>query len=409
MTARRALIILTAINYLNYIDRLILAAVLGSMKTDLSLSDFQAGLLATGFMIPYMLTSPLFGWLGDTQSRSRIIAVGTGIWSFATFMTGFARQYWTLLATRCALGIGESAFTTISMPFLADFYPANKRGRAFAIFATAAPVGAALGYILGGVLGSVVGWRNAFFIVGLPGLLLAFLVWKMADPRKTSKEEKFDFKKTFNALISSKAYVFAVLGFCANTFVVGGVAHWIPSYIQRTFAYSELQANTLFGALAVGSGLLGTLGGGWLGDYFCKKYGGGNQLLCALAMLLATPCFYIAVATDHFPTFVTFQALTLIFIFMSTSPINIAFIESVSPKIQTTAMAMAILACHVLGDAFSAPIMGYVSDMTGSLKNGLLVGTPFLALSAALWFFGAKARAKEIAYESANALAKRAA
>ncbi len=395
MTPKRVLIILTAINYLNYIDRLILAAVLGSIKTDLSLNDLQAGLLATMFMIPYMLTSPLFGFLGDTQNRSKLIALGTGLWSVATFSTGLAKNFGSLIATRLGLGIGESAFTTIAMPYLSEFYPSNKHGKIFAIFNSAAPVGAALGYLIGGLLASLVGWRNAFFIVGLPGLVLAFLIWPTKDPRKVG-ENKFELKAALRTLRGSNAYLFAVFGYCANTFVVGGVAHWMPTYIQRTFQMTQLSANTLFGGIAVVAGLLGTLAGGFLADYAVKKHPGGNQLLPAWGMILCTPCFWFCMNADQVEIFVTFLSFTLFFVFLAASPINIAFIESVPGSVRNTAVAMAILACHLLGDAISSPIMGYISDQTGSLRNGILIGTPFLFLSGILWLLGAKARKIEV-------------
>lgn len=399
MSPKRALIILTTINYLNYIDRLILAAVLGSIKKDLSLDDFQAGLLATMFMLPYMLTSPLFGYLGDTRNRSRLIAMGTGLWSIATFCTGLAKSFPSLLATRFALGIGESAFTTISMPYLSEYFPASKHGRIFAIFNTAAPVGAALGYLLGGLLSSLVGWRNAFLIVGLPGLILAAIMWRAKDPRH-SEERHFNIKEAFTSLRSSKSYIFAVLGFCANTFVIGGVAHWMPSFIQRTFQMNELSANGLFGGIAVVAGLIGTLSGGYLGDVLVKKNAGGNQLLPAWGMFLATPCYYFCVSATNIYVFSIFLSITLFFVFLVISPINIAFIESIPAKFRNTSMAMAILACHLLGDAISSPIMGYVSDQTGSLRNGILIGTPFLALAGIFWLLGARARVKEVSVPS---------
>lgn len=398
MTPKRVLIILTTINYLNYIDRLILAAVLGSIKTDLRLSDLEAGLLATMFMIPYMLTSPIFGYLGDTQNRSRLIALGTGLWSVATFSTGLAKNFGSLVATRLGLGIGESAFTTIAMPYLSEFYPPEKRGKIFAIFNSAAPVGAALGYLIGGLLGSLVGWRNSFFIVGLPGMIMAFLIWPAKDPRKTG-QDKFDFRGALRKLKSSRAYLFAVFGYSANTFVVGGVAHWMPTYIQRTFQMTQLSANTLFGGIAVGAGLLGTLAGGYLADYAVRKHPGGNQLLPAWGMIFCTPCFWFCLNADRMEIFVVLLSLTLFFVFLAASPINIAFIESVPGNVRNTAVAMAILACHLLGDAISSPIMGYISDQTGSLRNGLLIGTPFLFLAGILWILGGKARMKEVSSE----------
>lgn len=398
--SKKILILLTAINYLNYIDRFILSAVLVSIKTDLGLSDLQAGLLATAFMFPYMLTAPLFGWLGDTQNRAKILSLGAALWSFATFWTGLVQSFSAMLTTRFLLGLGESAFTTTAIPFLSDHYPINKRGKILAIFSSALPVGAALGYVLGGVLGAAVGWRNAFFIVGLPGFLLATVLWMMGDPRSRSSTQEFQFKQALHALTKSQSYIYAVLGYCAYTFVVGGVAHWIPSYLQRTFSMTELTANTTFGGIAVGSGLVGTLVGGYLGDYLSLRTPGGHLRISAWSMAFALPSFWFCLNTDNLNIFIALLVVTQFLFFVSTSPINVALIECIPAKFRNTAMAIGIFACHILGDAISAPLIGYFSDLTGSLRQGVLICTPAIFLSMIFWWLGFKARQKNYERES---------
>lgn len=392
--ARNVLILLTVVNYLNYIDRYILSAVLASIKTDLGLSDFQAGLLATAFMIPYMFTAPIFGWLGDTQNRAKILALGAGLWSLATFWTGLAKNFHSMMASRFFLGLGESAFTTTAIPFLSDFFPSEKRGKILAIFSSALPVGAALGYVLGGLLGSTIGWRNAFLVVGLPGIFLAILIWLMGDPRKKSSTQDFALGIALKTLRKTPPYVWAVAGYCAYTFVVGGVAHWIPSYLQRTFQLSELSSNTLFGGIAVGSGLVGTLVGGYLGDYLSRQRPGGHLKISSISMLLAIPSFWFCMTTDNLNVFIPFLVFTQFFFFVSTSPINVALIECVPHAFRNSAMAMGIFLCHVLGDAISSPLIGYWSDMTGSLRQGVLICTPFIFLSSLFWWIGYRSRQK---------------
>jgi MFS family permease len=390
--ARRALILLTAVNYLNYIDRFILAAVLASIKADMGLTDFQAGLLATAFMVPYMFTAPLFGWLGDTKDRSKILSVGAAVWSVATFVTGISRNFASILSSRFFLGIGESAFTTTAQPYLSDFYPPEKRGRVLAILGSGLPVGAALGYVLGGVLSASVGWRNAFFLVGFPGLILAVLVWMLGETRHESHLPKFDIKKAIQILGRSKPYLLAVGGYCGYAFVVGGIAHWIPTYIQRAYSLNELKANTLFGGIAVGAGLVGTLTGGWLGDHFeVKKGGGGHLFISALSMLAALPAFWLCMRAQTLNEFVIYLVLTQLFFFLSTSPICVAILQISPSHLQNFGMAIFIFMSHILGDAISSPLIGKYSDMTGSLQEGILLCTPVILLSSVLWFWGSKA------------------
>src|SRR5215510_6881708 len=152
------LAVVTLLNLLNYVDRFILAAVLPRMQTELGLTNTQAGLLATAFLIAYFITSPIFGMLGDRRSRTRLMALGVSAWSLATAATGMMRSFGELSIARSFVGIGEAAYATISPALLSDYFPITQRGRAFSVFYVAIPAGAAVGYLLGGVLEPALGW-----------------------------------------------------------------------------------------------------------------------------------------------------------------------------------------------------------------------------------------------------------
>src|SRR5947208_16342271 len=188
-TARFGLAVLTLINLFNYLDRWIVAALAESMKhSELHLSDTQLGLLMTGFLVVYMLAAPVFGVLGDRRSRPRLLGLGVGIWSIATALGGLASSYVGLFAARAAVGIGEAAYGTISPALLADYFPRKRRGRVLAIFFAAIPIGSALGYIVGGLVDHYYGWRQAFFVAGIPGLVLALLVLRLYDPPRGAQD-----------------------------------------------------------------------------------------------------------------------------------------------------------------------------------------------------------------------------
>src|ERR1700757_1404979 len=186
--ATYALLIVTLLNFLNYIDRFILAAVLPRVKTELVLSDFQLGLLANAFLVAYFVTSPFFGMLGDRTSRPRLMGIGVGLWSIATAAAGLTRNFVQLVIARAWVGVGEAAYSTISPALLADYYPRSLRGRAFAIFYVAIPVGAASGFLLGGALERAFGWRVAFYAVGFPGVVLGFTAARLHDPIRGASE-----------------------------------------------------------------------------------------------------------------------------------------------------------------------------------------------------------------------------
>ena len=388
--ARRVLFLLTAVNYLNYIDRYILAAVLASIKLDLQLSDLEAGALATAFMLPYMLTSPLFGYLGDRFPRPRILAFGATLWSLASVATGFSQRLGTLISSRFFLGFGESAFTVTSVPFISEHFQKNNQGRALAIFSTALPVGAALGYVLGGWLGQLVGWRGAFYVVGAPGLMLAAFVYFLKDPRGRKLTRDLPFRRNFFGLFKSRSYAFTVLGYCAYTFVVGGVAHWVPTYMQRMFKVDQMHANLIFGGIAVVTGLTGTLSGGYFSDWWNKRRQGAHMHTSSYSMLLSVPFFILCLLSDNLVEFSIYLSLLQFFFFLSTSPVSVAILEAAPAHLKTSAMAMAIFACHILGDAISSPLIGYLSDATGSLRFGMLACAPVILLSGMLWLLAAR-------------------
>ena len=181
--ARRGLIVLSLINLFNYVDRYIIAAISESLRhSSLHISDLQYGLLGSGFIVVYMATAPVFGALGDTRSRPRLIALGVTIWSVATALGGLAWNFASLLAARAMVGVGEAAYGTISPSLLADYFKKEFRGRVFGVFFLAIPVGFGLGLAIGGLMDVHFGWRSAFFVAGIPGLVLAALATRPGVP-----------------------------------------------------------------------------------------------------------------------------------------------------------------------------------------------------------------------------------
>ena len=179
---RLALGILTGVNLLNYLDRYMPSAVLPSIIAALHISDAQAGSLQTLFIVSYMVMSPVAGWLGDRRPRFQLAALAVLVWSAATFGSGLAPTFLTLVLMRSLIGVGEAGYSVVTPSLLSDFYPQEKRGRALSIFYAAIPVGTALGYVVGGQVDAHFGWRSAFFVAGLPGAGLALALLGLRDP-----------------------------------------------------------------------------------------------------------------------------------------------------------------------------------------------------------------------------------
>ena len=258
-SANIGLAILAFINLFSYMDRYVVAGVLESLKhSNLGLSDTNLGSLMSGFLLVYTFLAPVFGALGDRRSRPRLIALGVACWSFATVMSGFAVNFLTLFAARAAVGVGEAAYVTIAPSLLSDYFPVRQRGRVMAIFFCAIPVGSALGYVVGGLVDKHYGWRMAFFVAGGPGLVLAALCLLLRDPprgiqdgaaargapgpaggapcsapiarRASMSRETW---LTYGRLLRNKPYALTVLGYAAYTFAVGGLAYWMPAFLER--------------------------------------------------------------------------------------------------------------------------------------------------------------------------------
>src|SRR5438034_6681602 len=334
--ARVGLIVLTFINLFNYLDRWIVAALAESMKhSELHLSDTQLGSLMTGFLIVYILAAPLFGWFGDTRSRSRLLAIGVAIWSVATALAGFARGYGSLFAARAAVGIGEAAYGTISPALLADYFPRERRGRVFAVFFAAIPIGSALGYVVGGLVDRYFGWRQAFFVAGIPGLVLAALALRLYDPPRGAQDPDAPAaarshtmglgtaaRAAYALLLRNRPYVLTVLGYAAYTFAIGALAFWTPSFLERARGIPKAAAMVQFGAVVVATGFLGTYGGGWLGDRGLRYSRQAYLWVSGGATLLAAPLTLLALSSPRPAVYWPAIVAAELCLFASTGPIN---------------------------------------------------------------------------------------
>ena len=174
--ATTALVLLTALNFVSYIDRYILPGVQEQIKGEFHLTDAQIGSLTLWFMVAYMATSPITGWLGDRFPRKPLIVIAALFWSGINFFTASVHSYDSLNLRHAALGIGEASFGIFAPAILADFYPEDQRNRVLTIFNVAIPVGAALGYLVGGTVGEHFGWRTSFIVSAVPGTIIAILI-----------------------------------------------------------------------------------------------------------------------------------------------------------------------------------------------------------------------------------------
>jgi len=390
VAAYYGLAIVTLLNFLNYIDRWILAAVAPRVKTELGLTDFQLGLLANAFLIAYFITSPIFGALGDRMSRTRLMAAGVSAWSVATAATGLMRSFAQLLMARAFVGIGEAAYATISPALLSDYFPRNQRGRAFSIFYVAIPVGSAVGFLIGGALEHAFGWRAAFYVVGLPGLAMALLALTAPDPPRgaTEEEEKpaapETLAATLRAFYRNLAYVGTVVGYAAYTFALGGLGFWMATFLERVRGVELSQADFLVGSVTVLAGLGGTFAGGYIGDWLSARIKHGQLWLSGISTIAAILPTWLALTVASSPTYLVWFFVAEFLLFLSTGPVNVVIVSVVPVGMRAMAMAVSIFAIHLLGDAVSPPIIGLLAD-AGGLARAVLIVPVAVAASGLVW------------------------
>ena len=390
MKARNIFIILALINLLNYIDRQVLYAVFPLIKQDLILSDKQLGFLASAFMLVYMFSAPVLGYIADRSPRQKIIAFSTFLWSIATSACACARNYFALIFVRSLVGAGESGFTSVCPSFIAERFNPQVRARVLALFALGLPLGSALGYLLGGILGKVYGWRLAFLILGSPGIILAFIVYFAIKDTPKKKEEKPHFFNYFK-LLKNKKFILVCLAQAMGTFTLGALAAWGPSFLNRYFAYDIAASGTIFGGLIIVAGALGTLLGGFIGDIWQKKTENGYFYTTSLSFLLAFPFGIAAFLMMSKILFFTFLIISTMLVFMQNGPLNASVVNLTKLKERSMAFALNVFIIHALGDAMSPYLVGFVSD-SFNLKFAVILSLFFVLPASLFAYFASKVK-----------------
>jgi MFS transporter, Spinster family, sphingosine-1-phosphate transporter len=387
---RTALIVLTALNLLNYADRNVLFAVQPLVQDEFHLTNAQIGYLTSAFLGFYMLAAPFVGPLADRYSRKPIIVLGALFWSGLTLLTAVTHTYTELLIRHTLVGVGEATFVTIAPTFVADLFAEKKRGRILGVFYLAIPVGSAAGYLLGGYLAPHHGWRFPFYIAAAPGFLLALVVFFLKEPERG----QFDSVKetpergTILGLARNPAFLTSTLGMAAMTFSLGGIQVWIPKFLFSERGYTLESANLAFGIVIVVDGIVAALAGGWLGDYLLPRMKGSYYLVSAASMLLGMPVMIVALFVKG-PMMMPAIGVAAFFLLFNTAPLNAAVINSVGAHIRATALAVNIFIIHILGDVPSPTMMGWVADKR-SLQAAFILPVIAMGISSAILFYGMK-------------------
>jgi MFS transporter, Spinster family, sphingosine-1-phosphate transporter len=394
--ARYVLLLMVGINLVNYLDRYVAAAVAPQVQDELHLSNAEVGLFGTAFLLVYAIAALPFGYWGDRGTRRTIIGIGVTIWSIATVLTGFARNYAQLFLSRAVVGIGEASYYPAGTSLMSDWFPKEQRARVMALWGAGSTIGIALGYAGGGYVADLWGWRSAFFIAGIPGLVFALLAFQMREPLRGAVEKagpalartaeasvrKFlDLLRipTLRATIISQTLLF---------FVLASNAFWLPTVLQRRFEMSSTRAGLLSGAVIVVGGLIGTLAGGWLADRRALKSPAAHLEVGIVGFLIGSVLIAIAILSPlnvgPIPVFVPVFLVTVVCLYLYSGPFTAVAQNVVSPGLRASAVTLLLFIAHVFGDSHSPFDIGFISDrFGGNLQLALLITSPTLLLLAA--------------------------
>jgi len=410
-----ALMVLTALNLLNYADRNVLFAVQPLVQAEFHVSKEKIGLLTSAFLGFYMIAAPFVGPLADRYSRKLIIVIGAIFWSGLTLLTAVTHTYTELLVRHTLVGVGEATFVTIAPTFVADLFRQNQRGRILGVFYLAIPVGSAAGYLLGGYLAPHHGWRFPFYIAAAPGFLLALTVLFLKEPERGQFDSVKDnatedllpqgfkgglvkeffliillyLRKLYRlifVLLENPAFLTATLGMAFMTYSLGGIQVWMPQFLNTERHYTLESANLMFGIIIVIDGILAALAGGWLGDYLLPRMKSSYYLVSAVSMALGVPVMIVALFSKG-KMMIPAIGVAAFFLLLNTAPLNAAVINSVGAHIRATALAINIFIIHILGDVPSPTMMGWVADRR-SLQTSFVLPIIAMGISSAILFYG---------------------
>ncbi len=397
------LILLCLTMLFDYADRMIVGALIPFIKQDWGLSDQALGSLTSVIYLTIAVFVLPLSVLVDRWSRRKMISLMVFVWSMATLACAFTRNYGQLLVARAFVGLGEAGYAPAGTASLAAAYPREVRARAMGVWNAFIPIGAAVGFMVGGYIGQRYGWRHAFGLVSLPGLILAVLFWFTRDYRSVALDQRVGagpeapggFRGSVFGLFRIPTIWFVYLAFAMNTAITNALLTWLPAYFHRFHGMDKQTA----GNMAAGLMLLVMVGaplGGFLADRWIRRrvnarmvFSGLTSLLSAL--LLAT-AFLFTGSVFFAPLLICFGIITVCYVAPSAAVTQ----EVVHPGMRALSYGLCVICQHLLGGAWSPMLIGALSDRLG-LDKALFALPVFGAIASGLLLIGSRWYERDLA------------
>ncbi len=372
------MIVLFAINTLNFFDRQILGAVGEPIRKEFGLDDASLGLLGTAFTLLYAFVGIPLGRLADRVGRTSILSAGVFAWSMLTVASGFAQNFWHIFAFRLGVGVGEASCAPAATSLIGDLFPASWRAKALAIFMLGLPLGLALSFAVSGTIAREYGWRAAFFVAGIPGVLCAVAVLFVREPKRGAAEsydigdQKRDGSAYLNILRSPTMRWIIVSGAIHN-FNMYAIASFITPFLMRYHGLDIRDANFVSMIVYGVMGAPGLLIGGFIGDAVMKKRRDGRMLVGTIAILLSIPTIYFALGVPKGDTtmFLILMGAACALMYFYYATVYSTIQDVTEPASLGTAMAVYFFAMYVLGASLGPYGTGLLSDFFTKRAAGL--------------------------------------
>jgi len=389
LSAWYIVIICSLLYTVNYMDRQVLSITTEFIKADLGLSDSQIGMIQTLFFLSMAILAFPAAYLVDRWSRKKTVSVMAMVWSIFTFMTGMGKSFLGVLIPRFLVGVGEAGFTSGGTPLIGASFPSKGRSLVMGIFNMAVPLGSALGLILGGAVSVKYGWRMAFYVFAIPGIILGILALYMKDYKTVRNIDEFGNKISFFrsalSLFSIPTLKWLYIGFGLQNLMCFAFLVWAAPLVMRTNGVDAQKAGMLVGVIGL-MAIVGSLFGGLTADLWQKRNSRGRMLTAATSLLLATVLFFFMIIYDVRGIGYTIGILYGIFSIFPIPSISAVTQDVTPPSLKGVSWGMAVFCCYIFGGAWSPVLVGAISDSLGSGAYGIKIG---LLITTAGGFAGA--------------------
>ena len=364
-----ALWVLFAINAINFFDRQILGAVGEPIRKEWGLSDSTLGALGTAFTLLYAFVGVPFGRLTDKAKRTWILSAGVFIWSLMTAMSGAVRDFWQFFTCRLGVGGGEASCAPAATSLIGDLFPASRRARALSIFMLGLPVGIALSFAVSGTITRSYGWRPAFYVAGIPGLLCALIVLFIREPKRGAAEtHKIGGRQRegspYRLVLSTPTMRWLIISGALHNFNMYAIGAFITPFLMRYHGADIRNANFVSMVVYGLCGAPGLILGGVVGDAVMKRQANGRLLVGALAILGSVPFIFLALGRTggDILGFMILMGAGCALMYAYYSTVYSTIQDVIEPSLRGTAMALYFFAMYVLGASLGPYGTGLVSD-----------------------------------------------